>query len=175
MGAERRAQQLRSDTRSVTRLLAGLNDIDAHRGGELSEVGAALRLVLSGTQSSAHSSQTPQRVTTAHAKTKTSFCRHFLRGNCTYADRCSFAHEDSDLGQPCPAHVSPQLAPSTPADAANVLNPDAQVFIPAMAPVVPFEPPGLPLSLVPAYSPSMAALQEDNDIEDTMAALLKTS
>ena len=44
--AERRAQQLRSDTRCLQRLLGGLLDVDAHRGNQLSRVGRSLLGVL---------------------------------------------------------------------------------------------------------------------------------
>ena len=51
--AERRSQQLRSDARSMHRLLAGLLEVETHRGNELSKVGRGLLEVLrtGGTQS----------------------------------------------------------------------------------------------------------------------------
>ena len=44
---ERRAQQLRSDTRCSLRLLRGLSSLDEHRGSQLGILGTALRGVLS--------------------------------------------------------------------------------------------------------------------------------
>ena len=51
--AERRSQQVRSDARSMHRLLAGLLEVEMHRGNELSKVGRGLLEVLrtGGTQS----------------------------------------------------------------------------------------------------------------------------
>ena len=52
--AERRAQQLRSDGRTMLRVASMLSGISSHRGNELGRVGRALQQALGADRSSEH-------------------------------------------------------------------------------------------------------------------------
>jgi hypothetical protein len=73
----RREQRLRSEARTVQKLLAGFQLLSTHRGSQPTRLGRALQSTLARDQ------QPPQFVPE---------CRHFAAGRCSYGQACKFSH-----------------------------------------------------------------------------------
>ena len=93
--AQRRQQQLRSDTRCTLKLIKGLTSLEQHRGNQLCNIGRLLKDAIdSGNTGSARDSS--QRPT----KNRMPICRHFLQAKCTFGAACKFAHpQDSETSE----------------------------------------------------------------------------
>ena len=110
-GAARQLQQLRSDTRVIQRIIRGVDELRAHRGGQPSRLGQALAEALQ-----LPIQRPPVFAAAASPVCRPSkLCRHFAAGHCRRGETCGFRHDAaSDSVRPDAASGSIVVEESEP-------------------------------------------------------------